>query len=801
MQFKVFLFLFLISIGTIHAQKSYTKTELGLKAEVDSFEIELQFYSSKSIRVLKSKKGFDFEKKSLSVIANPQTTLRSIKEIGDTIVQISSESLAVNLDLSSGKLVFLDKNGNVLLNEKLNGSHLYPRMDVNEKTFRIKQEFQLDNNEHIYGLGQFQEGKMSQRNQELFMRQDNLETAVPIIQSNKGYGVFWDNYAPTTFFDDASVTSFESEVGDLIDYYFMYGKNADGVVAQIRALTGQAPMMPYWTFGYWQSKERYESQEETVGVVKKYRDLGVPIDGIIQDWQYWGDNYHWNGMTFGNPTFPDPVKFTEQIHDLNAHIIISVWASFGPKTEPFKILKDKNMLLDFTTYPERAVNYWPAKPGDPISGVRVYDPYNPEARDIYWDYLNKGIFSKGVDGWWLDSTEPDHLNIKDKDFDVQTHLGSFRKVRNAFPLMTVGGVYDHQRETTSDKRVFILTRSAFVGQQRYAANSWSGDIVSSWETLEKQISAGLNFVSAGIPYWNTDIGGFFTWKYPKGIKNPSFQELYVRWVQYGAFTPMMRSHGTTTPREIYQLGNRGDWNFDAVEKFINLRYRLLPYIYSNSWQVTSNASTMMRPLFMDFSKDTKALDLNDEFMFGKSILVAPVTEALYTEGNEDSLATFEKIGSRKVYLPDSTDWIDFWTGEKLKGGQEVEKEVPIDIMPLFIKAGSIIPFGPKVQYANEKKGPIEIRIYPGKDAQFTYYDDERDNYNYEEGSYATIEFLWDDSKNKLTIGERKGNFKGLPKNIEFEILIVKGENSSGIYPKASKKCFLYKGKSKTMRIK
>ncbi|MCG9972868.1 TIM-barrel domain-containing protein [Christiangramia crocea] len=801
MHLKTLLSLFLISFSTIQAQKSYTKTEYGLKAVIDSLVIELQFYSSKNVRIVKSKKGFDFEKNSLSVIAELKQIDFEISDHINQTVTLSSDDLKVSLDLVTGVITFQDSNGTSLLKEKSDGTHLIPKMDLNEYSFRVKQEFQLDKDEFIFGLGQFQKGKMSQRNQELFMRQDNKETAVPIIQSNKGYGVFWDNYSPTTFYDNPELTYFDSQLGDVIDYYFIYGKNADGVVKGIRELTGQAPMFPYWTFGYWQSKERYVSQEETIGVVKKYRDLKIPLDGIIQDWQYWGDNYHWNAMNFGNSNFSDPDDFVEQIHDLNAHIIISVWASFGPETKQYEVLNKKDMLLDFTTYPQRAVNTWPAKPEDPLSGVKVYDAYNPKAREIYWDFLNKGIFSKGFDGWWLDSTEPDHLEIKEEDFENETYLGSFRKVRNAFPLMTVGGVYKNQRETTSDKRVFILTRSAFAGQQRYAANSWSGDVVSNWDNLSNQISAGLNFVATGIPYWNSDIGGFFAWEYPEGIKNPSFQELYVRWLQYGTFTPMMRSHGTNTPREIYQLGKRGDWNFDAVEKFINLRYRLLPYLYSESWQVTSNASTLMRPLFMDFSEDLEALDLNDEYMFGKSILVAPVTESFYTEGKNDSVAKFDKTGSRKVYLPTSTDWFDFWTGEKFTGGQEIEKEVPIDIMPIYVKAGSILPLGPKVQYANEKLGPIEIRIYPGADAQFTYYDDERDNYNYENGSYATIEFKWDDSKNKLTIGKRKGDFKGLPENIEFNILKVKDKNSSGIFPSATKTNLLYTGKSKTLHIK
>src|SRR5690606_15981992 len=312
----------------------------------------------------------------------------------------------------------------------------------------------------------------------------------------------------------------------------MYGGNADGVIACMRDLTGQVPMFPLWTFGYWQSRERYKSQDETVGVVEKYRELGVPLDGIIQDWQYWGDNYHWNAMEFLNPQFPNPQKFVDDVHKLNAHMIISIWSSFGPKTKQYKELKDKGMLMDFATWPLSGKDVWPPDMDYP-SGVVVYDPYNPEARDIYWKYLNNNLFSLGIDGWWMDSTEPDHMNAKPEDLDNKTHLGSFRKVRNAFPLMTVGGVYDHQREVTSDKRVFILTRSAFAGQQRYGANTWTGDVVSSWQALKNQIPAGLNFSLTGIPYWNTDIGGFFLWDFPKKLEDPNYKELYARWLQFG----------------------------------------------------------------------------------------------------------------------------------------------------------------------------------------------------------------------------------------------------------------------------
>jgi alpha-D-xyloside xylohydrolase len=387
------------------------------------------------------------------------------------------------------------------------------------------------------------------------------------------------------------------------------------------------------------------------------------------------------------------------------------------------------------------------------------------------------LFSLGIDGWWIDSSEPDHLQFKESDLDNQTFLGSFRKVRNAYPLMTVEGVFTHQRADTSEKRVFILTRSAFAGQQRYGSVVWSGDVVASWEALRNQISAGLNFSLCGIPYWNSDIGGFFLWNFPKKLEDANYRELYVRWLQFGAFCPMMRSHGADAPREIYQFGEKGDKIYDAIEKFINLRYLLLPYIYSTSWDVTANQSTMMRALVMDFANDRQALDINDQYMFGKSILVCPVTEAMYSKDMKDDFST---IKSRKLYLPKGTIWYDFWTGEKYKGGQYIEKEVPIDIIPLFVKAGSIVPFGPKVQYATEKKwDSLEIRIYEGADGTFTLYEDEGDNYNYEKGMYSTIEFKWINAMRTLKISERKGMFSGMLNNRNFQIIIVSKDHGTG----------------------
>jgi alpha-D-xyloside xylohydrolase len=771
--FLLLLTAFSISIST--KAQSYQKTDLGIKAVINSAEIEIQYNSPSIVRVLKFPAGRPFTKESLSVIKKPQKTAFNVKQQGD-LVNLKTATLHVALNLKTGDIIYSTANGELLLKEKQDGVQFTPFNDAGNNTFTVQQSFVLGNDEPIYGLGQQQEGKMSQRNVKLNMVQGNLDDYIPFFQSVKGYGVFWDNYSPTVFTDNAEGTSFKSDVGDGVDYYFMYGGNADGVIARMRELTGQAPMFPLWTYGFWQSKERYKSQDELVDVVQQYRKLGVPLDGIIQDWQYWGSNYLWNAMDFLNPEFPNPKKMVSDVHNMNAHMIISIWNSFGPHTKQYKELDKIGALMDFTTWPQSGSEKWPLRRDYP-SGVRVYDPYNPAARDIYWKYLEE-MYKLGLDGWWMDSSEPDHLDAKPSDFDNKTYLGSFRKVRNAFPLMTVGGVSTHQRAVDSGKRVFILTRSAFAGQQRYGANTWSGDVTSSWKALRNQISAGLNFSLTGIPYWNADIGGFFLSRFKRKLEDPEYRELYVRWLQFGTFTPMMRSHGADAPREIYQFGQKGSKYYDAIEKYINLRYHLLPYIYSTAWDVTASQSSMMRGLVMDFPKDKNALDLNDEYMFGKSLLVSPVTNAMYvkpdvTEKEKIQVEDFSTIRSKETYLPAGADWYDFWTAEKFSGGNKVSRQTPLDIIPLYVKAGSVVPVGPSVQYAAEKKWDnLEIRVYPGANGKFVLYEDENDNYNYEKGVYATVTFEWDDAKKMLTISDRKGSFPGMLNERKFNMVIV-----------------------------
>jgi alpha-D-xyloside xylohydrolase len=751
-----FLLVFIVLIASQTFGQQYRTTGPGIITSLQSMTVEVKFYSPEIVRVTKTPDGKTFTRQSLSVIKTPEKTPVKIEENGSVVTLIST-ALRVSVNLKTGKIAYNDAQGNPLLSEKEYGAQFTPVKDVQKDAFLARQAFLLDKNEAIYGLGQQQNGKLIQRNERIVLKNDNMKICIPYFMSVKGYGLFWDNYASTTYTDNAQETSFES-LGDGADYYFMYGGNGDGVIARMRELTGQAPMLPLWTYGYWQSRERYKTQQELVGVVEKYRSIGVPLDGIIQDWQYWGRDSVWNSMSFDSKTYPDPQGMTDKIHAMNAHLMIVAWPGFGPLTKQYKELSAKKMMINFDTWP-------------PKSGAKPYDPYNPTARDIYWDYLNKGVFSFNTDAWWLDSSEPDHINVKEADFDQPTYLGSYRSVVNAFPLEHVGGVYDHQRATTSDKRVCILTRSAFAGQQRYGANSWSGDIVAGWETLQKQIPAALNFSSCGIPYWNADIGGFFLWNYggEKALENNAYRELYVRWIQFGAFTPMMRSHGTDAPKEIFRFGKRGDRDFDAIEKYINLRYSLLPYLYSTAWNVTNNAGSILRPLFFDFANDKAVLDINDEYLFGKSILVAPVVNPMYVssqdgKGTED----YSQAKSRKVYLPEGSQWFDFWTGEKLSGGQSVDKTAPIDILPLYIKAGSVIPFGPKVQYATEKKWDnLEIRIYPGADGEFVLYEDENDNYNYEKGACSAITFQWNDKGHVLTISERNGHFAGMLEKRSF----------------------------------
>ena len=789
--------------------QEFQKTTSGIKTTISGkqTDIEIQWFGPNTLRVLKTPQGKSVKKESLSVIAQPQNSGIKITTPGNGCIVMKSQTLTVILNPQTGIITYAKPNGDALLIEQENVKAFTPVNDAGRSTYSVYQGFTTSKEEGLYGLGQLQNGQMMQRGMTKHLVQGNVEDVSPFFQSTKGYGVFWDNYSGTTYTDNEQETSFCSEVGDCIDYYFMYGGSADGVIAEVRALTGDVPMMPLWSYGFMQSKERYKSQEETVGVVKKYRELGIPLDCIIQDWQYWGHNYLWNAMDFQNPAFSRPKDMIDEVHALNARMMISIWSSFGPATKPYRALDKEGLLFDIETWPQSGVDGWPPNLEYP-SGVRVYDAYSPKARDIYWEHLNKGIFQLGMDGWWMDSTEPDHFNHKESDFDRQTGLGSYRSVRNAYPLVSVGGVSDHQRALTQDKRVIILTRSGFLGQQRYGSNVWSGDVQSSWDMFRKQITAGLNFSLTGMPHWNSDLGGFFagsyntSWGDNSATRNPMYQELYVRWLQFGVFCPMMRSHGADVPREFYWYGKKGEPVYDALVDAVKLRYTLLPYIYSTSWDVTHNRSTFMRALFMDFLGDKQTWNINNAYMFGKAFLVAPVLHAQYTpevhkkklkenEGwdrnNKETakapvLTDFTQTKSMEVYLPADTRWYNYWTNEAIEGGQKLTVSTTLNRIPLFVRAGSIVPYGPEVQYTSEKKWDnLTLCIYPGNNGSFTLYEDEGDNYNYENGAYTEIPMNWDNASRILTIGARKGEYNGMLQKRQFIVKTIDGNSKTVTY--------------------
>ena len=762
-------------------------------------QVKVEFMTPSIVHIVKGEAT-----PSLVVIAKPEQV--DVKQKGNTW---SSSVLTVKQD-AQGNLTFLTAKGKVLLREKV--------CDVAE----ARQTFTLDKDEAIYGLGTIQNGKMNRRGETKRMEQSNLEDFQNVLQSIKGWGLYWENYSPTLFEDNANGMTFDSEVGKGVDYYFMYGGSADGVIAQMRWLTGDVPMFPLWTYGFWQSKERYKTAAETESIVDKHRALNVPLDGIIQDWQYWGSNYLWNAMDFLSEDFVNGPQMIKNVHRKHAHFMISIWASFGPQTQQYRELAEKNLLLPFETWPQSGLSHiWPPRRDYP-SGVKVYDAFSPEARAIYWKHL-KRLYDYGTDAWWMDSTDPDFFNPRESDYEYSLPLSpskgkgnstaTWRSLRNAFPLETVRGVYEAQRKAPlplegmgEAKRVFIMTRSSYAGQQHYGSNMWSGDVNSSWDMLRKQVPAGLSYSLTGNPNFNTDIGGFFCNAYNtmgagSAPRNPQYQELYVRWMQYGLFCPVFRSHGADAPREIWQFGKKGEPVYDAIEKQIRLRYRLLPYLYSTAWQVTSNNDSYMRPLFADFAQDKKVWDMTDEFMFGRSILAAPIVDPQYTEEKiirTDAMTGWDRqeVNSEKgivnsdftvpktatKYLPKDAKWYDFWTNKQYNGGQRVTIETTFDRVPMFVRAGSILPLGPEMQYVGEKSWDnLELRIYPGADGSFLLYEDEGDNYNYEKGAYSTIAFQWNDRTRTLTIADRQGSYPGMLQSRQFTLVLPDGKQQTVRY--------------------
>ncbi len=620
----------------------------------------------------------------------------------------------------------------------------------------------------------------------------NMETGKKYkikIEWIHGGGYIGLDYLPPQKDKIENTISLFSEVADQIDYYFIKGNNIDEVISGYRTITGKAPMMPKWAMGLWQCRERYKTQDELLDVVKEFRKRRIPLDNIVQDWFYWRED-DWGSHDFDLERFPDPGGMVKELHEkLNTNIMISVWPKFYVNTEHYKEL-DKNGWL-YKRNVEVGQKDW-VGPGYVST---FYDPYNIGARELYWKQINNKLFSKGFDAWWLDATEPDiQSNLSREEIILRigpTALGSASRYLNSFSLMNSKAVYEGQRKSNPDKRVFILTRSAFAGQQRYSSSTWSGDIASRWYDLKAQIPAGLNFCISGIPYWTTDIGGFAVeprFENPNESDLEEWRELNTRWFQFGTFNPLTRVHGQFPYREIFHVAPEDHPAYKSILEYNKLRYRLMPYVYSLAGMVTHNDYTIMRALVMDFGNDKNVLNIGDQFMFGPAILVNPITDY--------------KVRSRKLYLPEGSGWYELKTGNYFKGGQIIEAEAPYTDIPVYIKAGAIIPCGPEIQYTTEKPAdPIRLFVYTGSDGNFTLYEDENINYNYEKGKFSTIEFDYNEDEKTLTISDRQGEFEGMLNSRTFEIKWISKNNPSAMdFDSKADKVVKYEGKKISVKM-
>ncbi|NLE31813.1 MAG: DUF5110 domain-containing protein [Bacteroidales bacterium] len=839
-----FLFSALLSVcflgsltSSATAANAVTRHTDGISLDWQQGQLFLKPVSDNAVRVIYSETGQQ-ERPEWVLVTTTYSPPFKVKQ-NRRKATLSLKAMKVVVNLETGQLLFYDQRGRLILSEKPGTRVFKPTTLQGEPCAFVEQTFVSPADEHLFGLGQFQDGHLNLRTISRRLTQVNSQIAIPFLLSSKGYGLLWHQYGLTdynpadesiplikrqkaaeneqladvtttagtrrvaqnqavydgrfsvpadgtyTLFLDlggmgnrhyvavdgqviidqsnmwlppavsqpvalkagehtvevlckadntptlswrqpADHITFRSPHAERLDYVVFAG-SADEVIGTYRYVSGDAPLFPKWAYGFWQCRERYTSAKHLVETAKLFREKKLPMDVIVQDWQYWGQN-GWGVPQFDARNYPDPEAFIEELHDLNVHFNISIWSN-----------PDQNSTIGKTYVANKRF----------IPGTKWLDYFNPATRQDYWKTLNTNMFEKGVDSWWMDAVEPEN----DALHGVTTHLGPGDFYRSTYPLLVSQAVYEGQRSVTEAKRVCILTRSAFSGQQRYGVINWSGDVGSDWDTYRRQVVAGLNFTASGLPYWTTDIGGFFR---PGGSQytDPNYHDILTRWFQWGTFNPIFRMHGYQSETEPWKYGETVENNLRTM---LNLRYRLMPYIYSEAWQITSMGSTMMRPLVMDFSQDPKALEQAYEYMFGPAFLVAPVVEP--------------GVKRWPVYLPAGHKWYDFQTGLTCQGGTTVMTDAPQDVIPLYVKAGSIVPMGPVMQHTGENtSGKLDIHVYAGANATFTLYEDEGDAYQYEQGIYATIPFTWNDKKQTLTIGAREGSYPGM--RVERELTIV-----------------------------
>ncbi len=730
------------------------------------------------------------QKQSL-VISNrfPETPAFTVAEIKGDIV-LTTAKLKVVVKKSTESVKFTDLNDHVILAEsEKNAKQVVPATVAGINTYTCSSQFGSPADEALYGLGCHPEDTLSinykGRDQDMAIRY--MTGAIPVLLSTRGYGLLWDNYAASRYYGaENGNTSYKyvSESGTMVDYYFFYGPDFDRIIALYREATGEAPMFPKWSFGLFQSQDRYKSQAEVLSVKDGYRSNHIPVDCIVQDWFYWepdviGSHVMWPER------YPNPKAMVDALHNANIHAMISIWPVFAKGTRNYKELADSGCLttIDWDNVMTHTMDNY-------------YDAHSEKARNIYWRQAKDSLIAPdGWDAWWVDQCEPDNGTRLDLRRQCNFAIGRGIDYFNTYSLMHSTGLYSNWRKDIHGKRAFFLIRQAFAGQQRNSTTLWSSDITCTWRAFKSQVPQGINACASGIPYWTSDIGGYhFHWM-PPDWSTPDNRELFTRWFQFGTFSPIFRIHGKGE-RALFS-SNWDDKTKAVLLKYDNLRYRLMPYIYSLGWKVTHEGYTIMRSLAFDFSNDGNVRNIPDQYMFGPAFLVNPVTERMYSMDPNGSA-----VKTRKVYLPQSAGWYDFWTGARLAGGQTIDAPAPIETLPLYVKAGSIVPMGPFLEYATERPAdPLEIRIYPGADGDFVLYEDENDNYDYEKGVFATISFHWNDAQHKLTIGQRQGTFPGMLESRTFRMVIVNQGKGKGLeIAPAADKTILYKGEQQSVQL-
>lgn len=858
--FIVYAAILTLSLLQACSPASYTEKDHQVILHRGSGTLTLQVVSENIMHVMYAPGDTLPDKKELAVVARPRSIPWKVNEING-VVKVQTDSMMAQID-TSGRVSFFDNHGNLLLAEKLHGRQMSGDSTQSGSTYAPGQSFEVGD-EALYGLGQYQNGLMNWKSVPLRFQQFNQQDAVPFLVSTKGYGILWDNYSVTDFnppeqmlhfqqvvdsaknirttnftpdktgtyyfamesrstdgnrfkgpvlltisgdtvihyntiwvpeyltgkaelqagktytvrFQNSNAqtpghiyyngpdynhTTFKSRDGNRLDYYVVYGKTPDKIIAGYRTLTGDAPLFGKWAYGFWQCRERYHNQKELLENARQYRELHIPVDNIVQDWNYWPDQT-W-GPQWDHNRYPNPRAMTDSLDNMHFHLMVSVW----PRIDNPVLEKRYDLASHKIDTTSDNLDLW-----------------NPKVRTNYYRMINDSMFAQGVDAIWLDGTEPENHAPH-----AQTYLGSFDHYALTYPLEVTKSLYEGHRSDYPDQRVFNLTRSAFAGMQRYGAAYWTGDISATWEQFREQIPGGLNYSMAGLPYWTTDIGGFFrdktslNPKYDNQYTNPEYKELLTRWFEFGAFCPLFRIHGYKSNTEVWRYGKAFE---QTARKYLDLRYQLMPYIYTMASKITFDGDIMMKPLAFAYPHDQNTWDTGSQYLFGSSIMVAPVTDY--------------KSRSRSVYIPQGS-WYNFWTGEKITGPKRMKAEAPLDEIPLFVKAGSIIPVGPKVQYAVQPSDKaIRLFIYPGADGAFQLYNDDGETYQYEQGRYSKIPMNWNEQTKQLTIGKREGSFEGMKKARKFDIVLVQPGKVYGLKNQKVDTSIAYNGKKKVISLK